>query len=352
MESIVSIRIRNARIQHLLSLQQVADSVGVSKQMISKYEQGKVIPNSQKLISLGKLFNKKIDYFFSEPEIKLGEINFRKKNKFSKKKVDALKEEIRVQIENYLFVENICSLNTVFKNPIANRLINNKHDVVNAVHYIREVWQIGNDTIHNIIELLEDNEVKVIEVNDDTMQFDGLATKIDNKYYVVVINKNMPIERKRFTLLHELGHLLLNLNNIEEKDVEKYCNWFASEMLLSTENIMIEFGNKRKSITVEELKNVQSKYGISIKAIVYILSEVEIISQEKVVSFYKNVNAKPSLKNEIDSSRFNGNETSIRFENLVYRALSEEIISISKASTLLNTSLEHLRQNLLAINIC
>jgi transcriptional regulator with XRE-family HTH domain len=105
MESIVSVRIKNARIQHQLSLQQVAESIGVSKQMISKYEQGKTLPNSQKLIALGKLFNQKVDYFFRQPEVHIGEFNFRKKSKFSNKKVQALKEEIRVQIENYLLIE-------------------------------------------------------------------------------------------------------------------------------------------------------------------------------------------------------------------------------------------------------
>ena len=222
---------------------------------------------------------------------------------------------------------------------------------MNAVNIIRDAWRIGDDPIHNIIELLEDKEVKVIEVNDDTMQFDGLATQIDNKYFVVVINKNMPIERKRFTLLHELGHLLLNLKDKDENEVEKYCNLYASEMLLSTENVKIEFGIKRSNINTEELKNVQSKYGISIKAIVYKLRDIEIISPEKVISFYKNVNANPALKKLIDQSRFNGNENSIRYENLVYRSLSEETITMSKASSLLNTNLEHLRQNVSYINI-
>jgi Zn-dependent peptidase ImmA (M78 family) len=236
-------------------------------------------------------------------------------------------------------------------NPIAKMPMKSKHDVVKAINCIRDTWRIGNDPIHNIIELLEDNEVKVIEVKDDTMQFDGLATQIDEKYFVVVINRNMPIERKRFTLLHELGHLLLNLNGKEEKEIEKYCNWFASEMLLSSENMKIEFGNKRSTITTEELKNVQSKYGISIKAIVYKLSEEGIISADKVGLFYRNVNANPALKKEIDASRFLGNESSIRYENLVYRSLSEETITISKASSLLNTNLEHLRQNLSSIHI-
>jgi Zn-dependent peptidase ImmA (M78 family) len=350
MESIVSVRIKNSRIQKGLSLQEVADNIGVSKQMISKYETGKSIPNSAKLIALSKLFSQKVDYFFRKPEVELGEINFRKKSKFGNKKINSLKEDIRIQIENYLLIENICNLNIVFNNPIQNFQIQSKNDIVLAVKSLRESWKIGNDVIHNIIELLEYNEIKVIEVADDSSLFDGLATIIDEKYYVLVINKNMPIERKRFTLLHELGHLLLNITSSENKEIEKYCNLFASEMLLSEENAKMEFGEKRRSISKEELKNIQEKYGISVAAIVYKLGNINIISQEKTATFFKQMNSNPILKKELEESRFDGNEISFRYSNLVYRSVSEEAISMSKASSLLKINLAELRENL-TINI-
>lgn len=346
MESIVSTRIKNSRIHKGLSLQEVADNIGVSKQMISKYETGKSIPNSTKLIALSKLFSQKVDYFFRKPEVELGEINFRKKSKFGNKKINSLKEDIRIQIENYLLIENICNLNIVFNNPIQNLPIQSKNDIVLAVKSLRESWKIGNDAIHNIIELLEYNEIKVIEVEDDSSLFDGLATIIDEKYYVLVINKNMPIERKRFTLLHELGHLLLNITSTENKEIEKYCNLFASEMLLSEENAKMEFGEKRSSISKEELKNIQEKYGISVAAIVYKLGNINIISQEKTATFFKQMNSNLILKKELEKSRFDGNEISFRYSNLVYRSVSEEAISMSKASSLLKINLAELRENL------
>jgi len=341
MQTNIGIRIKSSRIQKGFSLQEVADRIGVSKQMISKYEQGNSMPNSEKLIALSKLYNRKIDFFFKKPEVQIGEINFRKKSKFSVKRVNSLKEEIRIQIENYLYIENICNLNTSFENPISELSINSKSDIFDAVKELRKSWKIGFDTIHNIIELLEDNEIKVIEVEDETLLFDGLATIIDEKYYVIVVNKSMPIERKRFTLLHELGHLLLKIQTDEPKEKEKFCNNFASEMLLSEEIAKVEFGEKRSSINFEELKNVQEKYGISISAIIYKLGDAKIISQEKVKSFYILVNTKPEVKKQIDETRFDGFENSSKYENLVYRAVSEELISMSKASSLLQKSLEN-----------
>lgn len=350
MQNNVSLRIKNARLLHGYTLQEVADQLQISKQMVSKYEKG-TLPGSDKLIALAKLFKTKVDYFFREPEVELEEINFRKKSKFNGRRILALKEEIRTRIENYLYVENLFNLNPAFKNPVGKMAIDSREDVMNAVNQIRKEWNIGNDPIHNVVELLEDHEVKVIEVNEDTSQFDGLATVIDKKYYVVVINKDMPIERKRFTLLHELGHLLLKISDKSEQVQEKCCNWFASEMLLSTENLIMEFGIKRSSITLEELKNVQTKYGISIKAIVYKLADEGIIAPQKSKAFYQRVNASKRLRSDVDASRYGGKEVSIRYENLIYRSLSEETITISKASALLDTSMEELRDSLSTVTM-
>lgn len=347
MESIIGQRIRNSRTHKGFSMQEVADKIGVSKQMINKYEQGKSMPTSEKLIALSKLFQQKVDYFFRKPEVIIGEISFRKKSKFGAKKVNALKEEIRIQIENYLFIENICEVSGTYENPLQENSIADEKQVKESVKQLRSYWNIGQDAIHNIIDLLEDNTIKVIEVDDETGNFDGLATVIDGKYHIIVIAKTMPIERKRFTLLHELGHLLLPIDGLEEKQQEKFCNVFASEMLLSDDNVITELGRSRSRISFEELKNVQEKYGISISAIVYKLGETKIMSQERVKKFYQRLNFEPGLKKEVEQSRYDGLEHSNRYENLVYRAVSEELISMSKASSLLQISLDKLKNKLI-----
>ncbi len=345
MKTIVAERLRNSRIQKGYSLQEVAVKIGVSKQMINKYEKGDSLPTSEKLIAFSKLFEQKIDYFFRKSDVEIGEINFRKRSKFGIRKENALKEEVRIQIENYLFIERILNLNSTFSNPLSEYKIESKSDIIAATDLLRSVWNIGHDTIHNIIQLLEDKEIKVIEVNEETNHFDGLATIVDDKYYVIVVNKSMPIERKRFTILHELGHLLLRLNHLSEKEQESYCHTFASEMLFAQRNLIVEFGEKRNKIAFNELKNRQQKYGISISAIMYKLAEAKIISQEMLSVFFKRLNSDPTFKQATDSIGFEGDETSDRYENLVYRAVSEDFISQSKASSLLNISLDELKNS-------
>lgn len=345
MKEIVSQKLKNARALNGISQQELANMIGVSKQMISKYEKGESIPSSSNLIKLGKSLKVKIDYFFKPSKIELGVLNFRKKSSFSNKKQESLEQLIKLNLENYLEIEDLLQIDYSFKNSIGNEKVNTIKDIEKLVLSLRNEWEIGLDPIHNIIQLLEDNEIKVIELYDVEDTFDGLATFVNDKFPVIVVNGNFPVERKRFTLLHELAHLLLNFPECGIKIEENYCNKFASEFLFPRKLVIKEFGVKRDLISLNELIEVQKKYGMSIQAIVYRLVDAGVFSENRKTEFYKKINFNSSLKREVNLTRFQTPEKSNRFEQLIYRALSQEIITISKASSLLNQDINSLIKN-------
>lgn len=349
MEDLIAYRIKNARKLHLLSQQEVADSIGVSKQMISKYEKGLSIPDSTKLILLANLFGQKVDYFFSPFKIELGTVNFRKKSKFSKKRQESLKELIKIELENYLWLEEILSINSSFDNPLQRFTIHSVEGAQQAAAHLRKCWDIGMDSIHNIIQLLEDKEIKVIELEQVDNQFDGLACFVNNKYPIIVINSSFTVERKRFTLLHELGHLLLSLENCSLQKKEQFCDVFAAELLLPKHVIIEEIGGKRQHVTLPELIATQKKYGISIPAIIYKLVEIGVLNKEQHKAFYRKLNANAFLKEHVHQSRFETSEFSDKYKRMVYRALAEEKVTLSKASALLHQPVDIVRKNLTAL---
>ena len=81
MEQIFSQRLKNARIMQGLSMDELCEVMGniVSKQAISKYENGKMLPNSTVLIQLANVLHTSIDYFFKPFQVKR---KLKLKNKF------------------------------------------------------------------------------------------------------------------------------------------------------------------------------------------------------------------------------------------------------------------------------
>jgi len=339
MNQIFAYRFKNARKISGLTLHEIGEKIGVSKQMISKYENGLSMPDSSNLIKIAKILGEKIDYFFRPQTVNLTEVSFRKKSKYSQTQINNLKSKILKQMENYLCIEDILNISYEFNNPLSDIKIKNFEDVEFATQQLRKAWNLGNDPIHNIVSLLEYNEIKVIEIDEPNQNlFDGLSSFVDNKYPLICFNKNFVIERKRFTLIHELGHLLLNIDESLINETEKLCNRFASELLLPKEIIIKEIGTRREHLSVNELINFQQQFGISISAIIYRLADLEVISENKKRDYFIRKNKDTEFKNKCDATRFNGNENSERFIRLVYKALSQEIISISKASALLDKS--------------
>lgn len=346
MRTTFSQRIYSARKMAGLSMDELASLSGLSKNAISRYEKGIMNPDSANLLRLAKALNLKVDYFFRKSSVELQGVAFRKIAKIASKSVESIKYRVIDRLEKYLELEEILMVDNEFVNPIANILIQKFEDVEQSAEQVREKWNLGLNPIASIIEMLEDNFIKVVEVN-EPMEFDGLSTVIEGKVPVIVANQNFPVERKRFALLHELGHLLLSFDvKITPKEIEAACNRFAGAILVPKSKLISELGVSRKKIYVQELAEIEKEWGISIQASMCRVRDLNIISKSKLSQFYFECNTKPDFKKLVDESRYGSFETSYRFKQLLYKGLAQELVSMSKASVLSDQSINGLKTNL------
>lgn len=335
MKNIFAQRLKNARIIKGWSQDEMASKIGLTKQAISKYEKGLMMPNSSVLIALSNIFDTSIDYFFRPLIVSINNIEFRKKANTPKKNIETIKHVILDKLERYIEIENICDENTTFNTNMSHIVVSSKDDVYRVAEELKKEWQLGEDGISNVIEILEEHQIKVIEV-DGLEKLDGVSGRDNFNNPIIAININITPERKRFSALHELGHIVMNFDeSISAKEKEALCNTFANEMLISKEIFIQKIDANRKGITVYELQSIQAQYGISIDALMYKAKELNIISDNRYKNYWIKKNMSSEFKDDVEKSIY-GNEKSNRFEFLVYKALAKEIISISKAEYFLN----------------
>jgi len=351
MKRTVGNRIKSARTLAGLSLRELASRMEgiVSHNAIKKYEDGLMMPDSKVIIALANALNVKPDYFFQPYTVEIQNIEFRKKSRMPKKEINSIKENVTNSIERYIELEQFLNIPYSFNNPLKDFVINNGDDVEEAVNHLLTQWKVGFYALLNVIELLEDKGVKVIEL-DTNEDFDGLSGWANVNIPVIVVNKNYPNDRKRFTALHELGHLLLTFSpDIEAKAKEKLCHRFAGAMLMPKETFIAEVGEHRTNISLPELIAIKETYGISIQAIMARAKDLGIITNDNFIRFRIWLNQSPDRKKEKDLGNFLGREHSSRFRQLLYRAASEEIISLSKAANLANKKLADFRDEFFTI---
>ncbi|QZE15138.1 XRE family transcriptional regulator [Halosquirtibacter laminarini] len=348
MKDIFSKRLKNARIKQNLSLDKLSDSMDkiVSKNALSKYEKGEMLPNSNVLIKLSNILEVSIDYFFRPFEIVIDQLEFRKKSNLPVSDKKRIVETVKDYIERYIELENITNKQGIFKNPAEKIHVLGSDDVIDSANIIRREWELGKAPIPSVIDLLEKNHIKIIEIN-AVAKFDGLSGYINDEIPFIVINKNFNVERKRFTILHELGHIVLNFNKyLEQNSIEKYCNEFSSELLLPGSVIIDLLSNKRHNIVSSEISKIQEQYGISFTAIVYKLQELNILPTYKVKKFFIKRNSESVFKQYVDKSRYMALEESNRFNSLINHAITEELITISKAAALSMSNVNELKESL------
>ena len=172
--------------------------------------------------------------------------------------------------------------------------------------------------------------------------------QINGKDYIVVINKEQDhVERRRFTALHELGHLLFDKHFSPEltlREKEKLCDAFASEMLLPS-NVVRKIFSPDERISTSEVRQLQMVYGISFDAIMHKLHELGIINDSKYKTYCIRKNMDGVWKDYVEQTLYK-EDFSTKFMTMVYAAAAKDLISTSKAASLLHSSVSTIRKHL------
>lgn len=286
-------------------------SDAVSKMAISKIERGIMNPSPRTLEAIAYACEVPVNYFYQQ-DIQIGKMDFRFSEGITPRKAEAIRSQVTAAIINYAVV-NSCQLSPVeFVNPMARTTLRTYADAEKAATRLRNKWNIGQQPIFSVYELLQGYGIHVIELEIDDQKVDGIATFVNGKTPIVVVNtlKHKTTERKRFTALHELAHLLFRLRPLSENeheayqaalpslpykvtmkraDTERLCNLFASAMLLPDKAVTRRIGQSRYDIDMQELISIRKMYGISIAATVHRLHDLRIIPDTLYDHYYDDI---------------------------------------------------------------
>ncbi len=320
-------RIKLARKSSQLSLRGLGERAQISPMAISKYERDQDIPGSGVLLRLAEGLKIPVDYFFRSdaPQVQLQA--YRKHASLGVKEQEAIQARIQEWLERYLQVESFFDAPPPVQLP--RRRVAALEEVEAAAEELRAAWNLGLDAIENLTQALEDQGVKVGMV-EGFDSFDA-CTFIAGRSPVIVVRADLPGDRQRFNLGHELGHLLLAAG--EGLDAEKACHRFAGALLAPAQAARFELGAKRTSLDMNELYLLKQKYGLSMQAWIFRAKDLEIVSPQAAERLFRTFRA--SYWHRQEPGNAYPSERPLRMERLTYRALVEDLISRSRAQELL-----------------
>lgn len=336
-------RIHQARKAAGLSLRSLADRAGISAMAISKYENNKSTPSSGVLLSLADALGVRVEYFFRVSNIQLKELEYRKHAKLPHKILAQIEGDVIEQIERFLELRAFLPVSPVesFKLPDNLPFVESYGDVEEVANRIRQAWGLGNHPIADLIDTLEEKGVMVFQSNAlHGDKFDGLAARV-NEIPVVVVGREWPGDRQRFTLAHEFGHLVLKARLAKNLDEEKAANRFAGAFLVPAVEVIKELGNRRSRLDPVELCVLKSAYGLSMQGWLHRAVDLGVLSKSAYMSMRKLFSTRGWQLRE-PGDEYPAERPKL-FIQLVFRAYAEELISASRAAEFLGQSLVEFR---------
>lgn len=326
-------RIKQARKANNMSLRNLAEKAEISAMAISKYERDLDTPSSGVLLRLAQALGVSIDFLFRPQTISVQLQAYRKHHLLGVKEQEAIQMRIQEWLERYLEVESFFP-DEVRTISLPAYTIHSIEQVENVALEMRENWNLGIDPIENLTQLLEDQGIKVGLVS-GFEHFDA-STFLADGVPVIVSKAELPGDRQRFNLGHELGHLILEVD--EGLDPEPVCHRFVGAFLVPAQAVRFELASRRTTLDMNELYMLKHKYGLSMQAWIFRAKDLGIISENTAARLFQRFRANGWHRREPGDPL--SSEKPLRMERLIYRGLAEDLISRSRAQELLGEPLQ------------
>lgn len=150
-----------------------------------------------------------------------------------------------------------------------------------AAAMLRAAWRMPIGPVRNLVRWIESAGIIVLEEDFGTARIDGLSQWAGD-HAVVMVNSSRPIDRRRLTLAHELGHLVLHSQYVGT-DVEEQANEFAAAFLMPEAAI----GPDLRNLTLGKLIDLKAVWGVSMQALYERAFQLGKVTAPDRTAFYK-----------------------------------------------------------------
>jgi Zn-dependent peptidase ImmA (M78 family)/transcriptional regulator with XRE-family HTH domain len=283
--------LRLARQFRGLHQKELADKVGVDAAILSRAENGALQPSENVVAKCAEVLSVDSNFFEKDYRPSGLPISFhpmwRKRQSVSQREIDRVLAEANVRAMQLR--ELLPSI--IFEPELTLPRYEPgeyKRDGRAIAKLVRRTWNIPAGPLVNLTDYVERSGVFVFHADLEKIDVDGLTLRLAGLPPIIVLNSQMPADRMRFTLAHELGHLVMHY--IPSPEMETEANAFASGILMPSEDIGPHFRGRRIDLSL--LAMLKPEWRVSIAALAYAADELGYMSPGQKQLFWKSYSAK------------------------------------------------------------
>jgi Zn-dependent peptidase ImmA (M78 family)/transcriptional regulator with XRE-family HTH domain len=216
----------------------LAELIGVEASTVSRAENGIVQPSDATIAKTADTLRFPAEFFYLPDRVYGLPISshpmWRKKKAVTQRDADAVLAELNIRI---LHLRRLLrSLEFAPKLPLPRYEVDDHEgDVDKIAGMIRRAWMLPAGPLVNLTAAVEAAGVFVFHIDLERSDIDGVTISAPDLPPCVFLNKQLLADRMRFTLAHELGHIILHRYPTESMEDE--ANHFAGALLMPRNDI-------------------------------------------------------------------------------------------------------------------
>jgi Zn-dependent peptidase ImmA (M78 family)/DNA-binding XRE family transcriptional regulator len=203
---------------------------------------------------------------------------------------------------------------------------------------LRRIWEVPSGPIQNLTKLVESNGAIVVHTQFKTGEMDGVYYPFPDLPPIIFLDEEQTGDRLRFTLAHELGHIVMHQNPADPGLVEEQTNDFVGEFMMPEKEIRSQL----QSLDLHKLARKKREWKMSMGSILVHANRIGAISEKKYQKLWREMGRAGYRKREPAELEIPKEEPSLE-ERLIKVHLNELGYSVEQLSDAVHLNVDEFR---------
>lgn len=282
--------LRMARQLQGLSQGDAADRLGIPQVTLSRYENAVAVP-PEEVVSRAAMAYDLPPSFFEQSDTVIGapvsvHPMWRKKQDVTVRDMDRIVAEINIRAMHIRRMLNAVEYAPQLTIP---RLDPEDYggDIERIAGIVRAHWLLPSGPIENLTAAVEKAGGVVVLSSLGGSSVSGVTVAVPGLLPLIILNEDQPADRLRFTLAHELGHLVMH--HFPSPKMEQEANEFASALLLPKSDMVIAL--RGRPLDLPRLASLKPEWRVSMQAILYRAQSLGLVDKKRASWLWRQFNA-------------------------------------------------------------
>jgi Zn-dependent peptidase ImmA (M78 family)/DNA-binding XRE family transcriptional regulator len=268
---------------------EAAECLGVPNVELSRIETGLKDPSEQLLLTASEMFSVPVEFFAQTDTIYGAPVSvhpmWRKMSNVSATELHRIVAELNLRVMHLRKLLEATDLEPINKLP---RLDADEYgnDPEKIAALVRRFWQVPDGPIRDVTALVEDAGILVVHSDLGGSSVSGVRFSVPGMPHLIILNRAQSADRMRFTLCHELAHVVMH--NFPTPNMEEEANHFASCFLVPTEDIKPHFAGRK--IDLRLLAALKPEWKVSMASLVFSAKRAGAINDTQAQYLWKQFN--------------------------------------------------------------